>query len=285
MLQYTGRAVTALLSDITQGARVSTTAAGRLVCHEVRYGRGHVMPPHAHRWANVSLVLAGAVDEIVDEGAISASALSVVFKPGGAEHATYVGAWGLRTLVLELDPATERALRRRLGLFEECLWLEGGPVATSLVGLWAVLRARREEPARAADGWLASLPHAQSLRPSPQRTGASDALQEALELLRRCSIGTSAIAARVGMHPGSVTRLFRRRLGRGVMAHLRLRRVREAAHRLATTDDPIALVAADAGFADQSHLGRQFRRETGITPGLYRQLLGGSASPARRELE
>src|SRR5688572_9940977 len=231
------------------------------------------MPPHAHRWANVSLVLAGGVDEELEDGSISGSALSVVFKPAGVEHATRVGPRGLRTLVLELGPETERALRRRFGWFEQCLWLEGGPLAASIVGLWANLHGGRSDPERVADEWLASLPLAGTLRPMPKRQGAEDALDEALGWLCRGAGGRSGIASRVGLHPGSVTRLFRRRLGRGVMAQLRLHRVREAAHRLATTSDPIADVAAATGFADQSHLGRQFRRETGITPGLYRKLL------------
>jgi AraC-like DNA-binding protein len=32
----------------------------------------------------------------------------------------------------------------------------------------------------------------------------------------------------------------------------------------------IAAIAADTGFADQSHLGRCFRRAFGVTPGQYR---------------
>jgi AraC-like DNA-binding protein len=33
---------------------------------------------------------------------------------------------------------------------------------------------------------------------------------------------------------------------------------------------PLAAAAAEAGFADQSHLGRCFRRAFGVTPGAYR---------------
>jgi AraC family transcriptional regulator len=36
---------------------------------------------------------------------------------------------------------------------------------------------------------------------------------------------------------------------------------------------PLALVAAEAGFADQSHLTRTFKRFTGMTPGRYRTFL------------
>jgi AraC-like DNA-binding protein len=41
---------------------------------------------------------------------------------------------------------------------------------------------------------------------------------------------------------------------------------------------PLSQVAYAAGFADQSHLTRTFRRATGYTPGLYRRLRGADHS-------
>ena len=38
-----------------------------------------------------------------------------------------------------------------------------------------------------------------------------------------------------------------------------------------------AEVAADAGFADQAHLTRWFRRYYGVTPAAYRAAAGGPA--------
>lgn len=47
---------------------------------------------------------------------------------------------------------------------------------------------------------------------------------------------------------------------------------------------PLALAAAEAGFADQSHLTRHFRRTYGLTPGRWRALstTAGSSRPAPR---
>ncbi|MGX1282843.1 helix-turn-helix transcriptional regulator [Bradyrhizobium elkanii] len=41
------------------------------------------------------------------------------------------------------------------------------------------------------------------------------------------------------------------------------------ARQLLRAGEPIAAVAADAGFSDQSHLTRLFRRTFGTTPGVY----------------
>jgi len=52
--------------------------------------------------------------------------------------------------------------------------------------------------------------------------------------------------------------------------YVRKLRVRMACRGLVFTEKPLAEVAFECGFADQSHLGREFRRETGLSPRAYR---------------
>jgi AraC-like DNA-binding protein len=47
-------------------------------------------------------------------------------------------------------------------------------------------------------------------------------------------------------------------------------RVQFACRALAAGWADLAIVAGDAGFADQSHLGRVFKSYTGQTPGKFR---------------
>jgi len=42
---------------------------------------------------------------------------------------------------------------------------------------------------------------------------------------------------------------------------------------LRQTREPLALIAQETGFADQSHLTSIFRREMGVTPGRFRAAL------------
>lgn len=82
--------------------------------------------------------------------------------------------------------------------------------------------------------------------------------------------GTVEQAARhAGMSREGFSRRFRRQHGVPPHAFWLLERLNEA-RRLLRLGEPIAAAAAEAGFADQSHLGRCFRRAFGVTPGQYR---------------
>lgn len=54
-------------------------------------------------------------------------------------------------------------------------------------------------------------------------------------------------------------------------AEARARRLERAAVEIASTDEPISLIAERAGFADHSHLTREFARATGTTPRRFRE--------------
>jgi AraC family transcriptional regulator len=81
------------------------------------------------------------------------------------------------------------------------------------------------------------------------------------------------IAADAGVHPVHFAATFRRFLGCSVGEYARRRRFEHARHKLADLEVPLSEVAAEAGFADQSHLTRTFKRLAGMTPNQYRTFL------------
>ena len=67
-----------------------------------------------------------------------------------------------------------------------------------------------------------------------------------------------------------LTRQFQRAYGLPLHAyHLQIRL--DDARRRMRCGQPVATVAADLGFADQSHFHRRFRARFGITPAEYRR--------------
>jgi AraC family transcriptional regulator len=80
------------------------------------------------------------------------------------------------------------------------------------------------------------------------------------------------IARSAGVHPVYFARCVRRWYGIGASDLLRRSRLRHAARHIADGAPTIAQVAHATGFADESHLSREFSRTAGIPPARFRRL-------------
>lgn len=105
--------------------------------------------------------------------------------------------------------------------------------------------------------------------PRPDRAAAL--ARELLHARMAEDVGLDELAAAAGVDRFRLNRAFRAAFGLSPHAYLVRLRLRAARRRLADGEAP-ALVAAEVGFADQSHLGRWFRRAYGLTPATYRDL-------------
>lgn len=82
------------------------------------------------------------------------------------------------------------------------------------------------------------------------------------------NISLAHLAQVAGLSPFRLVRTFTRQIGLPPHAYLNQVRVNRA-KKLLANGEPIALVAYETGFADQSHLTRHFKRLFGLTPGQY----------------
>lgn len=82
--------------------------------------------------------------------------------------------------------------------------------------------------------------------------------------------GLHDLAEMSGLSTYHFARSFKKAVGLSPLAYRNQRRVAEAKVRL-LHGQPIAQVALDTGFADQSHLTRQFQRIVGVSPRRYTQ--------------
>ena len=80
----------------------------------------------------------------------------------------------------------------------------------------------------------------------------------------------SRLAEELQLHPVYMARVFRRHHGCTIGEYVRRLRLERAAHLLIASEQPISMVAASAGFYDQSHFTRIFRRHKGMTPAAFR---------------
>lgn len=93
--------------------------------------------------------------------------------------------------------------------------------------------------------------------------------------LARFTTGTSVgeVVQEAGWSHRWFITLFRRAMGLSPKAYLRLLRFQGAVRRAAFDQrSSWADIALDAGYSDQPHFNREFRRFAGVTPGEYRAL-------------
>jgi AraC-like DNA-binding protein len=81
------------------------------------------------------------------------------------------------------------------------------------------------------------------------------------------------LARATGLSPYHLSRVFQRSSGMTISQFRSRLKVRRALDRLADGQLDLAALATETGFADQAHLTRTVRRETGRTPGQLRTLL------------
>lgn len=99
-------------------------------------------------------------------------------------------------------------------------------------------------------------------------------LRQARDRLRkefRAAPTVKELADAAGIHPDYLGRCFREHYGIRVGEYVDRLRLEWAGRRLVGTADKIIDIALEAGFSDQSHLTRRFKRHFGVTPAQYRR--------------
>jgi len=242
---------------------------------EGRHAAGSSLAWHRHAGATICFVYRGAFAERFAGVTLECTPGTLKITPAEEPHSNRFGREETRGLLIEANAAGVERLGPHAHILEERASFRDAHL--SLLGwrLLAELRAGDSAAPLAIEGILlevlAGAARARELRmrgtvPPRWVTEARDLLHEPEPV---GSLGELADA--VGVHPVTLARGFRKAYGCSVGAYLRRLRIARAAQRLTETDDSLAEIALEAGFADQSHFSNLFRRETGLSPSAFRR--------------
>jgi AraC family transcriptional regulator len=107
----------------------------------------------------------------------------------------------------------------------------------------------------------------------PQRPAWWKKLEDAVRSRFREKLSFAALARELGIHPVHLARTCRRVENRTLGEYVQSLRVRYACEMLGNRDFSLVQLAFDAGFADQSHFTRMFKKFVGTTPARFRESL------------
>jgi AraC family transcriptional regulator len=235
-------------------------------------------PLHEHANHYVYVALGGSFDGVVgaSQRSLAGRAMTVSYLPAGEPHANLWYGVDRRCLNIEITADRARQLAAVCPL-PQC------PVAVETPAAAAVARHLARE--FATDGGmhpfsleglvlellaeLTRTSHSGRDGPDPPRwlVQVRDRLKAAQEEIP----SLDELAAEVGVHPSHLSRVFRQCFGLTPGSYVRRERVARAC-RLITAHErmPLVRIAATAGFADQSHMTREFRHWLGVCPSAYR---------------
>lgn len=246
--------------------------ANGLHLSEHDYAPGLVVPAHTHERAYLCLVVAGGYHERIGRHTRQCSPATVLFHPAGEEHAEMFAPGGGRIFHVELPPRLLETVRAGGQTMNAARIAAGG---ASTLGR----RIRNE-----LYGWDSASPLVvegltlQLLgdleRTAHPRSHEPRWLRRALDLLHtrfRERLTLADITREVGIDPAHLSRAFRAHRRCTLGEYVRRLRIEHCCHVLATTDTPLSEIALDAGFSDQAHFTRVFRRHIGTTPSRYRR--------------
>jgi len=237
----------------------------------------HAFPRHSHDGFGIGVMAAGAQRSWSGIGWVESEAGDVITVNPGEMHdgAPVVGARGWRMLYLDpalvarelVEEGEDQPEIARPALRDPVL---AGLFARLFVGATGAV----PEPLALEEDLLRMLAHllrrhGTRLRSVPRASPAVAMARQHLDEVPEVPTTLAELAALSGVSRFQFLRGFARETGITPHAYLLQRRVR-LARQLLIAGRALAEAALEAGFADQSHMTRAFRRQFGVTPARYR---------------
>jgi AraC family transcriptional regulator len=255
------------------GNPVKTHDVAGLILRDCLYGPNLKTPNHAHEYAHFGIVLQGALTEVYAGTSRVYQPSALVFHPSGEIHQNVFHTTGGRMFIVELTPEWMERARTYSTALNYSFDSHGGVLGQLAIKLHNEFREMDGISPLAIEG-LALEMIAQAMRSTqPAEHKPPRWLQQVKEILHAQFAEKptiAGIAASVGVHPVHLMRTFNRHYHCTIGEYVCQLRVEYACQQISNPDLSLAEIALAAGFADQSHFARTFKRTIGVSPTAFR---------------
>jgi AraC family transcriptional regulator len=255
---------------LTHGHELHVMQAGAFVVVESRYEASRALPRHGHDEAALCFSVRGSFEESCDGRTFECAPYDVMVRPPAVRHSNRYAPTGTQCVLIGVPQESVARLQPFTSLFDATRRVPRDDGQMIAMRMHHELLARDASSPIVVEGLVLELIGASW---PARRSDSPRWLRDARDFihahwLERPSLAEIARAG--GVHPASLVRGFRAHLHCSPGEYMRRLRLEHARNALATSSRPIAEVALEAGFYDQSHFTAAFRRHFGVTPAEYR---------------
>jgi AraC family transcriptional regulator len=242
---------------------------------EKAYSSRARLPIHAHELSHFCFVLSGHYQEKIAGKPFERGPAALVYYPPDVSHGEEHFTHG-RHFLVEIDFKGLEIVREYGARLSEPVLLGGGS------SLWLAHRMYKEFSERdefssialesISTELLIAASRRENFRGERQPPPWLEKVKEFLHENFSAPPGLSELAKAVNVHPTHLARVFRQFERCTVGDYIREVRINYARQRMLTSNESLVEIALAAGFADQTHFTRSFKRVTGMTPTAFYRL-------------
>jgi AraC family transcriptional regulator len=239
-------------------------------------------PRHSHKQALFCYVVQGNYTETYGRKTRECSSSALLFHPANETHAEHFHDSGGRSFIIEIAPEWLERVREYVSVADDPAEFHGGTHELLARRLYKEFTLMDGVSPLVIEGLMLEM-IGETARHNAygSRISATPAplwLQQARDLLHARfteRLTLAELASDVGVHPVHLAQAFHKSYQRTVGDYVRQLRIEYACHELGASETPIVQIALAAGFCDQSHFTRTFKRLVGVAPSQYRESLRG----------
>jgi len=248
---------------------------GGLVLAEVEYEAGQRIHRATHPHARFVLVLKGGLTDGVTGAGVTKGPSTLLFEAAHQPHTYTASPRGATCLIVDMDAAWIGRAQAHAPVLVADASFRSGLLLHLAHRLYGEFRLRDEVSRLAIESLALGVMAEASRRMASAGRTVPLWLQAALAFIARhfaSPLSLTGVARHVGVHPVHLARTFRSVYRTSFASYVRELRIDFACEQLAGHAS-LSDIAAAAGFYDQSHFSRCFKRHVGVTPAAYRASL------------
>lgn len=266
-----------LLPGKYYGETLRTRRVSSFELSERVYSPGYQTPKHTHKQALFCFVMQGHYTELYGSKMRECTSSMLLFHPPGELHAEYFHEVGGRSFIVEIAPDWMARIQEQLPVTDGSADFRGGVFELLAHKLYREFNHEDCASSLIIEGlmmeMLGETTRSRAVQTAP---GSPRWLHRAKELLHARfadNLSLAEVAQNVGVHPVHLAQTFRKTYQCTVGEYVRKLRIEYACQELTNSVKPIVDIALAAGFCDQSHFTRTFKRVVGTAPSQYRDSL------------